>query len=291
MIKKLFGYFRIYEWILMIGSWCLIILSFALSPAFGARRSVLSTAASLVGVFGIALMSRGNIFAHYVYILFSCLYIAVSAVSRYYGEAIIYLAVMIPIHIGSIVTWKKHLSGGGEVPVDKAGSKHIWLYAAVAAALSVPFYFLLKALHTDNLVFSTLSLATSCLAAVLMLRRSYLYAFCFALDDLFLLLLWGAKIWGGGYEFIPTLITACVQLVNDSYGFYCWKKRLKKQREEEPEEKDRQDARRKRHARRAQTAGNLSDSDRRPGIFAQRFFREMGGVLHRGQINTNGRFI
>ena len=61
----------------------------------------------------------------------------------------------------------------------------------LTVAVTAVFYFILAALHTNRLIPSTLSVATSFLAAFLTFRRSALFAAAYAANDLVLVVLWG----------------------------------------------------------------------------------------------------
>ncbi len=228
------GFFSVYEWLLLVLGHLLILLAFIISPLVGADASILSTVTSMVGVWGIIMISRGSYVSHYIYIVFSVMYSVVAITAGYYGEAIIYTGMMLPIHIFSAVSWKKDqtTTHEKEVQVTKITKGHIVLSAVVCVLLSVPFYFLLVALNTKNPICSTLSLSTSVLAAYFMLRRVKFFPVIFAMDDLFLLLLWGIQIGWGEYEYLPTLIVCFTSLVNDVYSAVCWAKRAKKRKEQ-----------------------------------------------------------
>ena len=60
----------------------------------------------------------------------------------------------------------------------------------LTAGVTAAFYFILKALNTANLIPSTVSVATSFLAAYLTFRRSPLYAVAYAANDIVLIVLW-----------------------------------------------------------------------------------------------------
>lgn len=230
-MKRFLQYFNRREWILLFLSYITIVASFFAAPFFQADRSIFSVFTSMIGIFGVILISKGDVVSHYVYIVFSILYSLMSIATHYYGEAIIYLFVMIPLHISSIISWKKNISDTPrEVEVQKTDWKKSALIAICFVLLSIPFYHLLKYLSTDNVVISTLSLTTSCFAGYLMFKRSRFFSAVFAADDIFLLLLWGIKIYMGEYQFIPTLINVVVLTINDTYSFWCWSKRYMKQK-------------------------------------------------------------
>lgn len=226
-------FLNFYECTLLIISHIMVLVAFFISPLVGAETSILNTVTSLIGVWGIILISKGNYFAHYVYIVFSVLYSIVSITARYYGEAIIYFFIMLPIHIFSVRLWKRNNISKtvNEVKTKNITTKHIILSCIVAVSLSVPFYFALEALNTDNILFSTLSLSTSVLAAYLMMRRVKFFSVIFAIDDLFLVMLWGSKIFLGKYQYLPTLIVYVSALINDIYSAACWLRRSRFRKE------------------------------------------------------------
>ncbi len=226
------GLFSAREWTLVCISFALILLSYLLAPALQADRNPLATLTALVGVIGVLYMSRGNVIAHYIFIGYCLMYVAVSCLGAYYGEAIIYLFLMIPIHIASVISWRRQ-NGGEAVPIRRTDKRELALLIGAAVLLTIPFYFVLRALGTDSLLFSTLSLGTNIIAAMMMLRRNRFYALVFLIDDLFALLLWGAKIAGGVYAFVPTFITFLATAINDAYSFAEWCRRYKNQQKGE----------------------------------------------------------
>ena len=89
--------------------------------------------------------------------------------------------------------------------------------------------FILAALHTNRLIPSTLSVATSFLAAFLTFRRSALFAAAYAANDLVLVVLWGLAA-AEDRSYLLVLVCFSVFLVNDLYGFLNW---LRMQRRQE----------------------------------------------------------
>lgn len=86
------------------------------------------------------------------------------------------------------------------------------------------FYELLKYLNTPNLMFSTVSIATSFLAATLTMLRSSYYALGYASNDIVLIILWVmASIKDPSY--FPVVVNFMIFFLNDMYGFISWKKR------------------------------------------------------------------
>ena len=96
-------------------------------------------------------------------------------------------------------------------------------------AVTVAFYFILKAFDTANLLISTFSITTSFGAAYLTMRRSPYYALWYAANDIVLIVLWTlAAI--EDISYVSVIICFVAFLINDIYGFINWRKMEKRQR-------------------------------------------------------------
>ena len=127
--------------------------------------------------------------------------------------------------IWSTITWIKNPSStGNEVAIQKLTKKHIAGIILFSIIVTVVFYYILRVLDTPNIVFSTISVTTSFIAASLTMLRSSYYALGYAANDIVLIILWGlASIDNPAY--IPVLINFVIFFFNDMYGFVSWKKR------------------------------------------------------------------
>lgn len=86
------------------------------------------------------------------------------------------------------------------------------------------FYLLLCALDTPNIVFSTISIATSFLAAALTMLRTSYYALGYAANDIVLIVLWVLASLNNP-TYIPVVVNFTIFFLNDLYGFISWRKR------------------------------------------------------------------
>ena len=79
------------------------------------------------------------------------------------------------------------------------------------------------------LLTSTLSVTTSFAAVYLTFRRSPHYAVAYAMNDVVLILLWllAARTQP---RYLSVAVCFCAFLVNDLYGFLCWRAMEKRQR-------------------------------------------------------------
>ena len=138
---------------------------------------------------------------------------------------ITYLGMTMPMAIWSTITWLKNpAKNGKEVAIQKLRLKHIVWLMLFGTITTIVFYYILAVLNTPNIVFSTISITTSFLAASLTMLRSSYYAFGYALNDIVLIILWMfASLKNPAY--IPVTINFAIFFFNDMYGFICWKKR------------------------------------------------------------------
>ena len=214
------------EWGIWFGSLMVVTVS-NLIPG---DLDVLTLAAALIGVTSLIFAAKGNVWAQILMIAFSILYGIISWRFRYWGEMITYLGMTLPMAIWSTITWAKNPSkeNGNEVAIQKLTRKMIVLLALFCVVVTLGFYALLQALHTPNLVFSTISITTSFLAASLTMLRSSYYALGYAANDVVLIVLWVlASMENPSY--VPVVANFSIFVFSDLYGFISWKKRERNQ--------------------------------------------------------------
>ena len=178
-------------------------------------------AASLIGVTSLIFNAKGNPFGQLLMVCFSALYGIISFSCGYYGEMAVF----------ALVSWLRNPYQGNraEVQVRRLERRDAAWMLTLTVAVTAVFYFILAALHTNRLIPSTLSVATSFLAAFLTFRRSALFAAAYAANDLVLVVLWGLAA-AEDRSYLLVLVCFSVFLVNDLYGFLNW---LRMQRRQE----------------------------------------------------------
>lgn len=226
--KKLPNYFSSLELTLWIASVLAIVLSFCIFD----RENYLTLAASLVGVTSLIFNAKGNPFGQLLMILFSILYSIISFTFSYYGEMLTYLGMTMPMAIFSLIVWLKNPYNGNraEVKVNRIGKKEFYFLLLATIAVTTSFYFILEAFHTANIIPSTISVATSFLAAYLTFRRSPYFALAYAANDVVLILLWILAS-ASDIKYISVVVCFFAFLINDLYGFINWEKIKKRQAE------------------------------------------------------------
>lgn len=222
---KYFSKFEISLWVTSV---------FAICISFFAVKSTnyLTLTASLIGATALIFLSKGNVIGQILTVIFSILYGIISFTFQYYGEMITYLGMTLPIAFVSVFVWLKNMTGKNfEVKVNHISIIEYIFMIILGVGITIGFYFILKALNTNNLIFSTISIFTSFTASYLSLRRSEYYAIAYALNDIVLIILWVlATI--ENINYICMIICFVVFLVNDLYGFINWSKIKSRQKKE-----------------------------------------------------------
>lgn len=210
--------------------WSISMLIVTVSNLVGGSFDVLTLAATWVGITSLIFAAKGNVWAQFLMVAFSILYGIISFRFRYWGEMITYLGMTLPMAVWSAVTWLRNPSAGSksEVAIRKLEKKHFLFLLVLSIVVTGAFYFILRWLETPNIVFNTLSVTTSFLAASLTMLRSSYYALGYAANDLVLIVLWGLAA-AKDPVYIPVIINFMIFFMNDMYGFISWKKRERTQ--------------------------------------------------------------
>lgn len=209
-----------FELVLWITSVIIVFLSFILSPI----KDYLSLTASLIGVTALIFVAKGYVSGQILTVIFSLFYGAVSFLFAYYGEMITYLFMTSPMAILAAIEWYKNpYKNSDEVKIKKITMFQFSILMMLSIIVTIIFYFILKALNTANLIFSTISITTSFLASGLTFLRSPYYALAYALNDIVLIILWIlASIQDASYT--PMIFCFVMFLLNDIYGFINWQR-------------------------------------------------------------------
>lgn len=193
----------------------------------------------------IDLVSRGKIVGIYIGLIECFMYIYICYVTGLYGEIIKMCALNIPLNIFSIISWtkslkeqkKKKYSDAKEessVVIKKLKAKsYIWI-ALGSVVLYVGFYFGLKAIGSNALIFSTAVLTLTVFAKILSgLRYKENYLFSLAAGILSTLM-WievivtSAKSGSFDYSILLMVLNSLAIVTNDIQGYSIWKAMYRK---------------------------------------------------------------
>lgn len=220
MKNKFFQDWTKLERILLFGS---VILVSLVGVIF--KSDLLTTICSIVGIVTALLLAKGKNLGQIFGLLIVALYSIVSFKNGFYGEVIIYLFIMLPMYIIGIVSWIRHQSKEtNTVEVNEIKKKEWIIVSFVSVVVFIGIYFLLKLFNTKELFISSLSVIDSLFAIYLGVRRSKYSFHFYVLNDLILILLWGIPVISGELLLIPMVFNPIINLINDLYGIYNWRK-------------------------------------------------------------------
>lgn len=195
------------------------------------KSDLLTIMCSIVGITTALLLAKGKNSGQVLGLLIVILYSIVSFRNKYYGEVIIYLCIMLPMYIIGIISWLRHQNKEtNTVEVNSIKPKE-WVAISVVSVLAfIGIYFLLKIFNTNQLFISSLSVIDSLFAIYLGIRRSKYSFYFYVVNDLILITLWGIPVIDGSLILLPMVFNPIINLINDIYGIYNWKKLEKIQR-------------------------------------------------------------
>ena len=225
-MMKLFKDWTDFEKVLLFGS--IIIVSLV---GIFFKSDLLTTSCSIVGIITALLLAKGKNLGQVFGLLITILYSIVSFKNKYYGEVLIYALLMLPMYVIGIITWINHKNKKtNSVEINSIKKKEWIIVSFVFALVFVGIYYLLKVFNTNELIVSTISVLASLFAVYLQIRRSK-YSFSFYIvNDIILMFLWGIPVVRGSFILFPMLLNPTINLINDTYGFYNWKKTEKIQK-------------------------------------------------------------
>jgi nicotinamide mononucleotide transporter PnuC len=213
-----------------MGLWLCSMSVIIVSSFFSGTEGIISGLVSLIGVTALIFIAKGMITGQVLCIIFALFYGIISLFFKYYGETITYIGMSLPMAVVSLISWIKHPYKDTEtVEIDRLSNKKIVAVIFTDVLVTLFFYFILKALGTANLIWSTISITTSWAAAMLTFLRSPYYALAYAANDIVLIVLWiTAAI--KDISCLPMVFCFIMFLANDLYGFYNWKRMQKLQK-------------------------------------------------------------
>ena len=213
------------EKVLLFGSIALVSL-----VAVVFKSDMLSTFCSILCTITALLVAKGKNLGQVLGVIITVVYSIVSFRNGFYGEIIIYVFMMLPMYIIGIVSWMRHQNKKtNSVEVNTVGKKEWLLVSLVSIGISIGVYFLLKSFGTNELVVSAVSVIASLFAIYLQIRRSRFSFYFYIINDLVLIVLWGIPVIAGNLLILPMVFNPTINLINDSYGVYNWKKLEKRQ--------------------------------------------------------------
>lgn len=187
---------------------------------------------TLLGLFCVFTQAKGKISTQFIGVIYFCFYIFISYTQRYYGEALLYLTIMLPMYVYGVVHWLSNKDKTDNVVIVRSNlSLKEWCFSGLCfVAISIGVYFILKMLDTSQLLISSLSFISMLPAVYLLIRRCKWNQVAFLVNDFIVPILWIFLVIQGDFSFLPMCIYYIFQITYDIYGLIEWIKLEKKQK-------------------------------------------------------------
>ncbi len=226
MKKSIFGY-NLLD-IILLGTGLITITT--VSIIFGSPWYILVN--TILGLLCVFTQAKGKVSTQFIGAIYFLFYIFISYDQKLYGEAILYLTIMLPMYIYGIIHWLKNRNKEENVVIVRSNlSKKEWCFMIISLILiSIGVYFLLKVLDTAQLIVSTLSFISMLPAVYLLARRCKWNQVAFLLNDFVVPVLWLIMILNGNLILIPLCVYHVFQVTYDVYGLINWIKLEREQK-------------------------------------------------------------
>lgn len=226
-MKKIFLGYNLVDLILL--STGLIVIT-SLSIVFKSPWYILIN--TILGLLCVFTQAKGKVSTQFIGAIYFCFYIFISYSQRLYGEAILYLIIMLPMYIYGIIHWLRNRDKKDNVVIVRSNlSSKEWIFMSIGLiAISIGVFFLLKALNTEQLIISTLSFVSMLPAVYLLVRRCKWNQVAFLINDFIVPILWLAMALNGNFILIPLCVYHIFQIIYDVYGLINWIKLEKEQK-------------------------------------------------------------
>lgn len=242
-IKLCFKSLSRFELVLWIGSLFCALLSFILGIVLSGQVNIASFIASIFGITAIIFNCKANVLGQYLMIIYTVISALVALFTNNYGVFFSFLFLSLPCTLIACVNWAKkaHVDGENKPKVAKVAPltpAKIILLTIATGGIVIGFYFFLQHLpqllpgasEANYLLLNALATGSCFAASVLMTMRSPYYALCFGVNDILLIVIWGLTC-VSDIGVLPNLICVANFLINDSYGFFNWKRIEKAQKQ------------------------------------------------------------
>jgi len=226
---KILGKWNLFEILLLVIGLGGIVACFFIST----EKSYLSLFASVVGVVSVVFTAKKLQFAPVISIGYNILYAVVAFTQKFYGEVIVYLCVLLPLSILTLIGWlRSRANADATIEPRKIGKKETIILAALLAPISVGMYFLLLVLDTPNILVSTISFVTAFYAAYLLFRKNAFYAVIYTINSIFVIILWTITTIEQGIQFLPMVVNFVLFCILDVYAIFNWFRQSKNRKDE-----------------------------------------------------------
>ncbi len=220
MIKKIIKYFTPFQWAEVLAVTGFTVY-FALTDESGLTLyNILSAFAAICGINCVVLCAAGRKAQYYWGFVNIAAYVAVSWISRFYGEVMLNALYYLPSQFVGIYMWKKNMEKDSGDTVKGRRMKPLpAVLLLIGTAVAIVLYkLLLSALGGNSAWLDSASTVISVTANLLMIMRYREQWLLWMIVDTVTVLMWAGK----GDPIMTTMWA--VYLINAIYGYINWTK-------------------------------------------------------------------
>lgn len=198
----------------------------------------------IILMINIDLVSRGKVVGIYLGLIECLMYVFICFKSGLYGEIIKMCAINIPLNIFSLVNWTKSLKeqkqkkysteNENTVTIKKLKPKSYVYISLISIVLYVGFFFGLKVLGTNALIFSTAVLVLTVFSKILSglrYKENYLFSLVAGVLSTCMwveVIITSAKSGSFDYSTLLMILNSLAIVTNDIQGYSIWKSMYRK---------------------------------------------------------------
>ena len=147
---------------------------------------------TILGLLCVFTQAKGKVITQFLGLGYFGFYTYISYTQKFYGEALIYLLIMIPMYLYGVIHWLANRDKKDNVVIVRSNlSKLEWLIAGMCILLITPIiYVILDLLNTSKVFISTLSFVSLLPSVYLLIRRCKWNQVAFLINDLIVPILW-----------------------------------------------------------------------------------------------------
>lgn len=182
------------------------------------KSSWISTVITIVSFTGCFMNAIQNKWFFLVQSLGALAYGILSLTQGYYGEAIINLCYSAPYYlIGSLIRINNYKKGKSQsLNSDPLSAIPLWVKLIVLAAFLVGYGFFLKAIHSELVIFNTITTGLVIVCIYLSVARNPIQWVIWSLDSILVAIMWSP--WIKGLTNLPIFILNLSYLAMDIYA-------------------------------------------------------------------------
>ena len=204
-----------------------IVFAFIFINAYLVKDSSIAVISAICGILYSSMAGKGKISCYFFGLCGTGCYSYLSFQNALWGNLILYMGYYLPMQIGGIFAWKKHLKDETqEIIKTSLSNKQRVILFSLAAIMCVCAIFLIKFFHGSDPVLDGTTMVLSLFGMYFTVKRCIEQWFMWMIVNGLSALMWLSLILHGAKTY-STLIMWVVYFILSVYFYICWNRELK----------------------------------------------------------------